>query len=101
MYDFDGDYETVYTGEKDVTRSGILDTYRGSTHIPQWDGVCGNVRGASDGTKFSSHIGANDTLLFFRKSMCRAQPLVSRKNDVSFKISIFKVNFDTFCNYFC
>lgn len=77
MYDFDGDYETVYTGEDDMTKSGLIDTYRGSTHIPQWDGYCGNVRGSSDGTKFPSNIKDNDTLLFFRKSMCRAKTLVS------------------------
>lgn len=82
MYDFEGDYETVYTGENLVTNSGLIDTYRGSTHIPQWEGVCGNIRGSSDGTKFPTGVHPNDTLLFFRKSLCRAKPLVSQIKDV-------------------
>lgn len=77
MYDFDGDFETVFTGEHDVRKSGLLDTYRGSKNIPQWEGKCGNINNASDGTKFASHIKPNDTLIFFRKSMCRAYNLVS------------------------
>lgn len=77
MYDFDGDYETVYTGEDDVRKAGLIDTYRGSTQLPQWKDRCGNINKASDGTKFPSYIKPDDQLLFFRKSMCRAQNLVS------------------------
>lgn len=77
MYNFEGDFETVYTGSTGVKLSGLLDTYRGSTKIPQWPGNCGNVKNASDGTKFPSHIQLDDTLLFYRKSMCRSKPLVS------------------------
>ena len=77
MYDFDGDFETIYTGETDSTISGLIDTYRGSTNLPQWNGDhCSNISTASDGTKFKSFIGSNETLLFFRKSMCRAQRMV-------------------------
>lgn len=77
MYDFDGDYETVYTGETDVSKAGLIDTYRGSTKLPQWELPCGNIEFASDGTKFPAQIGPDDELKFFRKSMCRAKPLVS------------------------
>ncbi|XP_017774425.1 PREDICTED: lysosome membrane protein 2-like [Nicrophorus vespilloides] len=76
MYNFEGDYETVYTGEEDSSLSGLLDTYNGSPQMPEWKGRCGYVRGASDGMKFQSHIKDNDTLLFFRKSMCRPQYLI-------------------------
>lgn len=76
MYDFDGDYETVYTGEKDVKKTGLIDTYNGDVNLPQWTGKCANVNGASDGTKFPSFIEANDTLLFFRKSLCRSAKMV-------------------------
>lgn len=79
MYDFDGDYETVYTGEKDSSTSGLIESYRGSTHLEQWaDPHCGNINMASDGTKFKSFISENETLLFFRKSMCRSQRMVSQ-----------------------
>lgn len=77
MYDFDGDFETFYTGEKDIRMSGLYDTFRGSPNLPHWNGDhCSNIQGASDGTKFKSFMQENDTLLFFRKSMCRPQRLV-------------------------
>ncbi|CAK9816237.1 Scavenger receptor class B member 1 [Anthophora quadrimaculata] len=72
MYDFDGDYETVYTGENDFRRTGLIDKYNGDVNLPQWTGKCANVNGASDGVKFSSYIQPNDTVLFFRKSLCRS-----------------------------
>ncbi|XP_063922321.1 scavenger receptor class B member 1-like isoform X5 [Zophobas morio] len=93
MYDFEGDYETVYTGEDDVRKSGLLDTYRGSTKIPQWDNPCGNIRGASDGTKFPGFIQPNDTLLFFRKSMCRAKTLVKVGEQVINGLETYVYNF--------
>lgn len=77
MYDFDGDFETIYTGETDESISGLIDTYKGSENLKQWKQPhCSNINMASDGTKFKSFIEPNDTLLFFRKSMCRAQTLV-------------------------
>ncbi|XP_037041969.1 scavenger receptor class B member 1 isoform X2 [Bradysia coprophila] len=76
MYDFDGDFETIYTGETDSSISGLIDTYKGSENLKQWKGPhCSNINMASDGTKFKSFIEPNDTLRFFRKSMCRAQTL--------------------------
>lgn len=78
MYDFDGDYETVFTGTDDVRKSGLIDTYRGSTDLPHWhDKHCSNVQYASDGTKFVGGASKNESILFYRKSLCRAAPLVS------------------------
>ncbi|XP_067620772.1 scavenger receptor class B member 1 isoform X2 [Eurosta solidaginis] len=72
MYDFDTDYETFYTGATNPAISGLYATYRGSTNLPQWDGEhCSNIELASDGTKFKSFIQPNETIKFFRKSMCR------------------------------
>nr|XP_033335333.1 scavenger receptor class B member 1-like isoform X1 [Megalopta genalis] len=76
MYDFDGDYETVYTGETDVTMSGLIEKYNGDVNLPQWTGKCANVNGSSDGTKFPGFIKPNDTVLFFRKSLCRSARMV-------------------------
>ncbi|KYN07821.1 PREDICTED: scavenger receptor class B member 1-like [Cyphomyrmex costatus] len=76
MYDFDGDFETIYTGETDIRTTGLIDKYNGDTNLPQWTGKCANVQGASDGVKFPSYIEPNDTLLFFRKSLCRSERLV-------------------------
>lgn len=78
MYDFVGDFETFYTGETDPSISGLYDTYMGSKYLKQWkDEHCNNISGASDGTKFKSFIEPDERLLFFRKSMCRPQRLVS------------------------
>ncbi|EFN65311.1 Scavenger receptor class B member 1 [Camponotus floridanus] len=76
MYDFDGDFETIYTGETDIRMTGLIDKYNGDVNLPQWTGKCANVNGASDGVKFPSYIEPNDTLLFFRKSLCRSERLV-------------------------
>ncbi|KRT82644.1 hypothetical protein AMK59_3893 [Oryctes borbonicus] len=83
MYNFKGDYETVYTGEDDITKAGLLDTYRGSTKLPQWEGYCGNIQNASDGTKFPSNLDKNETIFFYRKSLCRAKPLVFINTTIS------------------
>ncbi|XP_069684657.1 scavenger receptor class B member 1-like isoform X2 [Periplaneta americana] len=77
MYDFDGDVATVFTGETDIHLSGLLDTYRHSQDLPQWHGKhCSRVTGASDASKFPSNIQPNDTVYFYRKSVCRVMPTV-------------------------
>ncbi|XP_021699992.1 scavenger receptor class B member 1 isoform X2 [Aedes aegypti] len=77
MYDFDNDFETFYTGVDDESLSGLYESYLGSPKLAQWEGDhCSNIRNASDGTKFKSFIKDEEQLLFFRKSMCRAQRMV-------------------------
>ncbi|XP_054280593.1 scavenger receptor class B member 1-like isoform X4 [Macrosteles quadrilineatus] len=77
MYNFKGDTSTVFTGENDLSLSGLFDNYNGLPYLPQWEGApCNAVSGASDGTKFPALIKPNDTILFFRKSLCRSMPLV-------------------------
>lgn len=72
MYDYDKDYETFYTGEDEVRKSGLYATYMGSKNLPQWNhDHCSNIDMSSDGAKFKSFIKPNETLKFFRKSMCR------------------------------
>lgn len=78
MYDFKGDFATFFTGETDISMSGLYDTFHGSPNLPQWKGEhCSKIQGASDGTKFKGFMKEEDELLFFRKSMCRPQRLVS------------------------
>lgn len=77
MYDFDGDFETFFTGETDIKMSGLYDTFKGSTNLQQWEtNHCSKIQGASDGTKFKSFINETEKLLFFRKSMCRPIKMV-------------------------
>ncbi|CAH1989153.1 unnamed protein product [Acanthoscelides obtectus] len=95
MYDFDGDFETVYDGQKlGVKNIGLIEKYRGSTKIPQWESPCGDVTGASDGTKFPGYIQPNDTLLFFRKSMCRAKSLIKVNETIANGLKAYVYNFD-------
>ena len=78
MYDFDDDYETFHTGRNNNRISGLYATYRGKAELPQWeDEHCSNIELASDGTKFTSFLQSNETVKFFRKSMCRPIQLVS------------------------
>lgn len=81
MYDFDNDFETFYTGVPNPSVSGLYATYRGKKDLPHWKGdYCSNIEMASDGVKFPSFIQPNDSLKFFRKSMCRPINLVSLRN---------------------
>nr|CAD7199082.1 unnamed protein product [Timema douglasi] len=83
MYDFEGDIATVYTGENDIRMTGQLDNYNGGHYLPQWEGECGKINGSSDATKFKSYIEPNDTLVFFRKSVCRPMPQVRTGGSVN------------------
>ncbi|XP_066255677.1 scavenger receptor class B member 1-like isoform X2 [Euwallacea similis] len=95
MYDFKGDYETVYTGTKlGINNIGLVATYNGATKIPQWDSPCGDIQNSSDGTKFPGNIKPNDTLRFFRKSMCRAKSLVRVGETVEDGFKSYVYNFD-------
>ncbi|XP_047542483.1 scavenger receptor class B member 1-like isoform X1 [Vanessa atalanta] len=94
MYDFDGDYETIFTGENDISLSGLIDTYRGSTDLPQWDGKhCSNVQYASDGTKFKGAVARNETILFYRKSLCRSAPLIPAEEGTKHGFKAYKYVF--------
>ncbi|XP_065358409.1 scavenger receptor class B member 1 isoform X1 [Calliphora vicina] len=72
MYDFDNDFETFHTGVPDPSISGLYATFMGKKDLSHWKGDhCSNIEMASDGVKFPSFIQPNDSLKFFRKSMCR------------------------------
>ncbi|CAH0712826.1 unnamed protein product, partial [Brenthis ino] len=94
MYNFKGDFETIFTGEDDISLAGLIDTYRGSTDLPQWDGKhCSNVQYASDGTKFKGEVKKNETIIFYRKSLCRAAPLIPVGEGVKNGITGYKYTF--------
>ncbi|CAH2101746.1 unnamed protein product [Euphydryas editha] len=94
MYDFNGDFETIFTGETDIALAGLIDTYRGSTDLPHWDGKhCSNVQYASDGTKFRGAVSRNQSILFYRKSLCRAAPLIPIEEGVRHGFKAYKYMF--------
>ncbi|XP_028136382.1 scavenger receptor class B member 1-like isoform X2 [Diabrotica virgifera virgifera] len=95
MYNFEGDYETVYTGQKlGLENIGLIEKYRGETKLPQWDSPCGDITGASDGTKFKGYTKPNDTHLFFRKSMCRAKKLIRVNETVTNGLKAYVYHLD-------
>lgn len=78
MYDFDGDRATIYTGENDVSLTGLYDTYNGNPRLPQWEGDhCANISKSSDATKFPSFLKEDSTVSFYRKSVCRVMEMAS------------------------
>lgn len=77
MYDFEGDVSVTYTGETDMRKSGLFASYNNRQYLPQWQAPCNRLHGASDGTKFPASLSTNDTLLFYRKSLCRTMPVTS------------------------
>lgn len=77
MYDFTGDVSTTFSGEDNNHLSGILATYNRLPYLPQWKAPCNKLQGSSDGTKFPTGIKNNESLSFFRKSLCRSMPMVS------------------------
>lgn len=76
MYNIEGDFSTTFTGETDYRITGLLDKFNGRTTLPQWPYPCNNVTGASDGSKFNALLKGNETLVFFRKSLCRSIEMV-------------------------
>lgn len=83
MYDFVGDTATVFTGKNDISKSGMIDNYNSRPYLPHWPSEpCNRVSGASDGTKFPSMLTPESTPMFFRKSICRAMPMVRLYNFV-------------------
>ncbi|XP_022199690.1 scavenger receptor class B member 1 isoform X1 [Nilaparvata lugens] len=76
MYYFEGDTSTTFTGMTDPRLGGLIDNYNNRPYLPQWEAPCDVVSNSSDGSKFPSYIKPNDTLRFFRKSLCRSMPLV-------------------------
>ncbi|XP_065172223.1 scavenger receptor class B member 1-like isoform X3 [Atheta coriaria] len=93
MYNFEGDYETVYTGANDINAAGLIETYNGAPQMPQWEGRCGNIANSSDGTKFRSNIQPNETQKFFRKSVCRPQTLMMTNHTIQSGLEAFVYKF--------
>lgn len=73
------DIVTVFTGEDDITKYGLVDTYNGMNHLSHWKTEkCNRVAG-SDGSVFPPHITKNDTIYVYDKDICRLLPLIFQK----------------------
>lgn len=82
-------------------------TYNGSPGLSQWgyikhngnvtpaeDVTCNTVQGATEGTLFPSHLNKQAVFRVFRKSFCRALPIIFQEELVSKEgISVYKYGF--------
>lgn len=73
------DIMSVFTGEDDITKNGLVDTYNGLNHLTHWKTEECNRLSGSDGSVFPPHITKNDTIYVFDKDLCRLLPLVFQK----------------------
>ncbi|XP_077355254.1 platelet glycoprotein 4 [Festucalex cinctus] len=68
---FDGHY-TVFTGEGDISKVGMIDMWRGSRSLPFWgDKYCNMING-TDGSNFAPFVDATKPIFFFSSDICRS-----------------------------
>ncbi|KAK2583551.1 hypothetical protein KPH14_009505 [Odynerus spinipes] len=73
------DSYTIFTGDGDVTKYGLLDKWNGKKGLGHWSTPsCDSVMG-SDGSIFPPHITKDTILKVFDKDLCRALPLTFQK----------------------
>jgi hypothetical protein len=82
IYEHFSDEVTVFTGLENSRRFFLIDKFRGTHRLGLWDGEeCDSVYGASEGVSYPQFLTRNDTLLYLRKTICRATPLYYRKDE--------------------
>lgn len=70
------DLFTIYTGQEDIGKYGILDNFNGKRSLGHWTASeCDSIAG-TDGSIFPPRITKETVLKIFDKDLCRALPLV-------------------------
>ncbi|XP_043529819.1 scavenger receptor class B member 1 isoform X1 [Frieseomelitta varia] len=73
------DWFTIFTGQRDIGKYGILDKWNGKSSLGHWTAPeCDSVAG-SDGSIFPPPITKQTVLKVFDKDLCRALPLVFKE----------------------
>ncbi|CAK9832022.1 Scavenger receptor class B member 1 [Anthophora retusa] len=73
------DWYTIFTGQEDVSKYGVLDNWNGKSSLGHWTtSECDSVAG-SDGSIFPPRITKQTVLKVFDKDLCRALPLVFKE----------------------
>jgi hypothetical protein len=72
-----GNQLTIYTGQDDIERVGVMALYNGQPRLDYWSGEeCNRIDG-TDGTIFPPHlVNRNSKIYVFTGDMCRRLPLV-------------------------
>lgn len=69
------DNVTVFTGEEDITKFGLINRFNGKAQMSHWKtDFCNRIDG-SDGSIFPPHMNHNTTLYVYDKDLCRLLPL--------------------------
>lgn len=67
---------TVYIGPENARRFFTMNQFHGSPRFGYWSGEkCDTVEGATEGVVYPQYLTRNDTLKYFRKSICRVNPI--------------------------
>ncbi|XP_068081088.1 scavenger receptor class B member 1 isoform X2 [Anabrus simplex] len=70
------DEVTVYIGPQNGRRFFNMDRFHGSPRFGYWsDERCDAVQGATEGVSYPQFLTRNDSLLYFRKTICRITPI--------------------------
>ncbi|XP_076643029.1 epithelial membrane protein isoform X2 [Halictus rubicundus] len=73
------DWFTIFTGQADITKYGVLDKWNGKSSLGHWTTPeCDSVAG-SDGSIFPPRITKQTVLKVFDKDLCRTLPLVFKE----------------------
>ncbi|XP_052060538.1 lysosome membrane protein 2-like [Mytilus californianus] len=67
----DGVY-TIFTGEKDITKLGMIDKYNGSSYLNFWSTKSANMVNGTDGTLGPPYLSEDRTLYLFASDICRS-----------------------------
>uniref|UniRef100_A0A8D8S8B9 Scavenger receptor class B member 1 n=1 Tax=Cacopsylla melanoneura TaxID=428564 RepID=A0A8D8S8B9_9HEMI len=73
------DNVTVFTGETDMMKFGLIDKFNGKDHLTHWKTEQCNSLSGSDGSIFPPHMDKSRTLYVYDKDICRLLPLVFEK----------------------
>ncbi|KAG6796146.1 scavenger receptor class B member 1 [Apis mellifera caucasica] len=77
------DLFTIYTGQEDIGKYGILDNYNGKRNLGHWTtSECDSIAG-TDGSIFPPRITKDTVLKIFDKDLCRALPLVFKEEVIT------------------
>lgn len=69
------DNVTVFTGEYDITKFGLVSRFNGRSSLPHYKTEeCNRIDG-SDGSVFPPHMNHNTTIYIYDKDLCRLLPL--------------------------
>ncbi|KAM7367292.1 hypothetical protein PAMP_015205 [Pampus punctatissimus] len=68
---YDG-YYTVYTGKNDISKVGIIDSWKGHRSLDFWDDKYCNMINGTDASSFQPFVDKKESLYFFSSDICRS-----------------------------